>query len=220
MEERIRYTWLKRAVLIAAVIVTTLGMSSVNQARERGPLGVAKSKLDRVLRKAQERGDRSAKRVIIRTKAGKAGGVAGLLAKHGDRVESNHRLVDAITVTLHGEDLLGLEQLIDVESISTDAIVSGGSLLSGLQVSALGLTASLNTPADTQNLVKATLGLDNDDYRGHDVGIAVIDSGLEQAKDLSGGRTDRFVDFTKNGKSAQALRRLRTWHARRLADCR
>ncbi len=40
MEERIRYTWLKRAVLIAAVIVTTLGMSSVNQARERGPLGV------------------------------------------------------------------------------------------------------------------------------------------------------------------------------------
>ncbi len=107
----------------------------------------SKSKLDRVLRKAQERGDQSAKRVIIRTKAGKAGGVAGLLAKHGDRVESNHRLVDAITVTLHGEDLLGLEQLIDVESMSTDAIVSGGSLLSGLQVSALGLTASLNTPA-------------------------------------------------------------------------
>ena len=115
MEERIRNTWLKREVLIAAVIVTTLGLSSVNQARERGPLGVPKSKLDRVLRKAQERGDQSAKRVIIRTKAGKAGGVAGLLAKHGDRVESNHRLVDAITVTLHGEDLLGLEQLIDVE---------------------------------------------------------------------------------------------------------
>ncbi len=31
----------------------------------------------------------------------------------------------------------------------------------------------------------------------------MIDSGLEQAKDLSGGRTDHFVDFTKNGKSGK-----------------
>ena len=127
----------------------------------------------------------------MRTKTGKAGSVANLLAKHGDRIESDHRLVDAFTVTLHGEDLLGLEQLLDVDSVSIDALVSAGSsLLSGVQVNALGLTASLNTPQETENLLRATLGLDDeDDYRGHDVGIAVIDSGLEEAKDISGGRS-------------------------------
>src|SRR4029453_9570023 len=99
MGARIRHNWFMQIVLIGAVIAATLSMTSVNQARERGPVGLTKSKLDRVLRKAQERGERSAKRVIIRTKSGKAGAVANLLAKHGDRIESDHRLVDAITVT-------------------------------------------------------------------------------------------------------------------------
>ncbi len=205
MVARIQHTWFKRGALIAAVIVATLSMSSVNQARERSLPGLKKSKLDRVLRKALDSGDRSVKRVIVRTKAGKAGAVANLLAKHGDRIESNHRLVDAFTVTLHGEDLLGLEQLLDVDSASIDALVSAGSsLLGGVQVNALGLTASLNTPQETENLLKATLGLDDeDDYRGHDVGIAVIDSGLEEARDISGGRVGHFVDFTKSGKSGK-----------------
>ena len=64
-----RAKWRKAAALYAAVIVAMLCMSSVNQARERGQLKVRKSKLDRVLRKAQDIGDRSAKRVIVRTKS-------------------------------------------------------------------------------------------------------------------------------------------------------
>ena len=52
MAARIQHTWFKRAALIAAVIVATLSMSSVNQARERSLPGLKKSKLDRVLRKA------------------------------------------------------------------------------------------------------------------------------------------------------------------------
>ena len=37
-------------------------------------------------------------------------------------------------------------------------------------------------------------------YDGDKVGIAVIDSGLEKSEDLSGGRADRFFDFTTNGR--------------------
>ena len=43
------------------------------------------------------------------------------------------------------------------------------------------------------------LGLTKSRYDGDKVGIAVIDSGLEKSEDLSGGRADRFVDFTSDG---------------------
>src|SRR4029450_14092019 len=50
------------------------------------------------------------------------------------------------------------------------------------------------------NVLLASLGLTDTEYDGAQVTIAVIDSGLEQSEDLSGGRGDTFFDFTADGK--------------------
>jgi serine protease AprX len=47
----------------------------------------------------------------------------------------------------------------------------------------------------------SALGLSDTEYDGNKVGIAVIDSGLEKSDDLSGGRADRFFDFTVDGRA-------------------
>ena len=53
----------------------------------------------------------------------------------------------------------------------------------------------------SQNLLVSALGIADTCYEGGNVGIAVIDSGLEKSEDLSGGRADKFFDFTTNGRS-------------------
>jgi hypothetical protein len=55
--------------------------------------------------------------------------------------------------------------------------------------------------SQVKELVRATLGLNETEYEGDKVGIAVIDSGLEKSGDLGGGRADRFFDFTTDGRS-------------------
>ena len=52
-----------------------------------------------------------------------------------------------------------------------------------------------------ENVLVSALGLSDSAYDGDKVGIAVIDSGLEKSGDLSGGRADRFFDFTSDGKA-------------------
>src|SRR6185436_6444232 len=51
-----------------------------------------------------------------------------------------------------------------------------------------------------EDLLVSALGLADTEYEGEKVGIAVIDSGLEQSEDLSGARGDKFFDFTADGK--------------------
>ena len=52
-----------------------------------------------------------------------------------------------------------------------------------------------------ENVLISALGLADTPYDGDKVGIAVIDSGLEKSGDLSGGRADRFFDFTADGRA-------------------
>ena len=92
----------RRAVLLALVLTASVLGSGEYEARSRGPQLPSRPKLDRVLRKAVETGDRSAKRVIIRTKPGKSADVSRLLAGHGDVIRSRHGLVDAISASVHG----------------------------------------------------------------------------------------------------------------------
>ena len=60
----------------------------------------------------------------MRTRAGRAADVEERRRKHGDRIESVHRRINAFTATVHGEDLSALERDPDVEAVSIDAILT------------------------------------------------------------------------------------------------
>ena len=173
------------AVVLVSIAVLTQPV--VNQAGTE-----KKSKLDRVLRKAADAGDAAPQRVIVRTRPGRVGDVEERRRKHGDRIESEHRRINAFTATVHGEDLSALERDPDVEAVSIDAILTSDG----------GAQDATSDQGQTENLLVSALGLADTLYEGENVGIAVIDSGLEESEDLSGGRADKFFDFTTDGKPA------------------
>ena len=177
-------------VLFAAALLAALSFPAVNQARGGAPKQ-RPSKLDRVLRKAAAAGDSSPLRVIVRTRPGRSASVGERLARHGDRIEANHRRLESLTALVHGDDLLALEADPDVEALSIDAVISADRAVQ----------SDDDSDSQLENVLVSALGLSDTAYNGDKVGIAVIDSGLERSGDLSGGRADRFFDFTADGKA-------------------
>ena len=177
--------WRLSAVVVVSVTVLTLPV--VNHARG----GDTHRKLDRVLRKAAESDDNSPQRVIVRARSGRALDVAARRKKHGDRIEAEHGRLNAFTATIHGRDLAELEGDPDVEGVSIDAVLTADGAKD----------AAADDDASAEDLLVSGLGLADSEYEGEKVGIAVIDSGLEQSEDLSGARGDKFFDFTTDGRS-------------------
>ena len=175
--------------LFAAVLIAALSYPAVNHARGGGSKEKP-SKLDRVLRKAAATGDTSPQRVIVRARPGRTAHVKERLARHGDRIEANHRRLESLTALVHGDDLLALEADPDIESLSVDAVISADSTVQD----------GVDADAQIENILISALGLSDTEDDGDKVGIAVIDSGLEKSGDLSGGRADRFFDFTVDGR--------------------
>src|SRR5678809_698262 len=103
-----------RVRLAAALLIAVVSFPAVNHAVGGAPKEKS-TKLDKVLRKAADAGDKSARRVIVRTRKGYTSAVADRLKKHGDRVESEHRRLNSFTATIHGEDLRALEADPDIE---------------------------------------------------------------------------------------------------------
>jgi hypothetical protein len=161
--------------MLVTTVVAALLFPVVNQAH--GPDQNKKpSKLDRVLRKAADAGDTSTKRVIVRARAGKSAAVADRVKKHGDRIEADHYRLEAFTATVSGKELRALDADPDVASVSIDAVITADSTES-----------SSATSTDVQNLLTASLGLVDAKYDGEQVGVAVIDSGLELSEDCRAG---------------------------------
>ena len=178
-------------LLFAATLVAALSYPAVNQARG-GAATQRPPKLDRVLRRAAATGDTSPQRVIVRTRAGRSASVADRLAKHGDPIEARHRRLESLTALVHGGDLLALEADPDVEAVSVDAVITADSTVE---------QGRDDADAQLENVLVSALGLSDTEYDGDKVGLAVIDSGLEKSGDLSGGRADRFFDFTTDGEA-------------------
>lgn len=177
-------------VLVAVALAAVLSHPVVNHAR----IGEPNRKLDRVLRNAVASGDKTPKRVIVRTRSGRTSSVADRVNKHGDHIEAEHRRLDSFTATVHGDDLQALEGNPDVEAVSIDAVITADQVTQ----------ETVSEGARVENLLVSALGLDDTAHDGDKVGIAVIDSGLEKSSDLSGGRADRFFDFTSDGKGGSA----------------
>jgi serine protease AprX len=147
--------------------------------------GKQHKKVDRLLAQDSSAGP---KRVIVRTRPGATASVKARLKNHGDSVYADHVGIDALSATIHADDIAALAADPDVESISTDARVSASQLLSGV------IDGTLNSP---MNELRTTLGLTGV-YAGSDITVAVIDSGLAPSVDFE-GRIVGFYDFS-NGK--------------------
>ena len=138
------------------------------------------SKLDARLSSSVRARHSDTKRVIIRTTSD---GIPRLTnALNGNRrfVRRLHSTINALTAHVPVAELESLSKLPFVESISEDAIVRAE-----------------QTPSDGSTL-RGTLGLPLQSPSGYGVGVAVIDSGLEDGPEFA-GRVYGFYDFTTDG---------------------
>src|SRR5439155_13626977 len=157
-------------VLLGALVATGRLTASSSQPSPK------RTKLDVSLRQ----GVTGPVRVIIRTRPGARAALRKRLRHHGDVIHGEHASINALTATIHPEDLAVLDADNSIAAVSADAIVLSD---------AAGTAAGVQT---IQNTLLPTLGLPSGRLSGWDVGIAVIDSGLEPSADFSGFR---FFDF-------------------------
>src|SRR6266849_3704887 len=156
-------------------------------------------------------------RVIVRVRPGSRPVLHNSLIAHGDQIVGEHESIDAITAVIHGEDLVTLADSDAVLSISCDAIVrphgpndgliglAGGPLKTVANVVGSALPPNgANTPASVMSpaVLRQTLGVDNTNWAGRGVGVAIIDSGLEVSAEFQ-KRVRAFYDFTNGGAIAR-----------------
>ena len=140
------------------------------------------SKLDRELQRTVR--DGGSARVIVRPRPGKLAEVKDRLGNRGRGAKTDLLSVGAFTAELSAGDLAALASDPDVEGVSSDAPVrSFGELTDG---------------AGASDTLLEILGTDDMPSAGDHVGIAVIDSGLDNDEDFEHSRTDKFWDFIQD----------------------
>jgi serine protease AprX len=141
------------------------------------------SKLDRQLQQTLREGGSA--RVIVRPRAGRIAQVKERLAARGKRSKADLRSVGAFTAELTAGELAALASDPDVETISSDAPVRS--------------FADAATSTVVTDTLLEVLGIDDDQkLEGDHVGIAVVDSGLDNDEDFEHSRTDKFWNFLDN----------------------
>src|SRR3989442_469620 len=145
------------------------------------------AKVDAALRQAMQTPESDPVNVIVTTRRGRQQ-LEEKLQTRGNSVYSDHPSIGAFAASVDAGDLTWLANNPDVDSLSLDALMTptGG--------------AADATPPDS-TLVE-TLGLDDVPFTGKDIGIAVIDSGLEHNPDFDKSDGDSY-DFTANGRKVK-----------------
>ena len=170
----------------------------------------AGSKLDRVLRDAVRSQSRQSQRVIVQTRPGARAEIRRALQAHGDPIAAEHPGLDALSVTVHHDDLTALESNPNVLAISVDAEVT--SFASRAQKSERSVRSQARAsrdgkPADggeaseryrAPNVLRGSLGVDGLPFRGAGVNVAILDSGIAPNRDLASSIAG-FWDFTRGG---------------------
>src|SRR5262249_24755858 len=161
------------------------------------------SKVDSRLRALVDAGSPTTE-VIVSVNAGCRAAVLDAMRKHGDRVDSEHPIVDAVPGEVHARDVDALAASPCVRAVSVNATVSA----SGAQPGRVDAVTSIADPAPVvTSTLRDTLGLphfaalDSSVPTGATgVGVAIIDSGIAPSPDF-GGRIVGFYDFTRDGRS-------------------
>jgi len=201
---------------VATVATALLLVAPLTAAPKRGQAAHGRhAKLDSQLQQALDKAPKP-QRVIVRVKPGHEGALKKALAAHGDVVESQHAGLGTLTVVLHGEDLEPLAGDPAVLSVSSDARVRVQAAKGKAKGQARGQAKTndgdvsdvadpqeasgrgRNVKGEATGLIRALQGLTPTDPKGHGVGVAVIDSGIEDSN-FFGGRIWWFFDFTRGG---------------------
>src|SRR5262245_6195104 len=204
MRQRIGYCWVNvthmfvRSLVAGTAIAGLLafGVEPVNA----GP----HQKVDRALRRLVDAGEGSTQQVIITVNPGCRLAVGDAMRKHGDRVDSEHAIVDAVAGEIHSRDVDELAKSPCVKSVSSNATVYASAARSAWRTG-LVTTVADKTPVVT-SVMRDTLGLphfaalDPTVPTGAGVGVAVIDSGIAPSDDFR-KRIAAFYDFTNGGRS-------------------
>lgn len=158
------------------------------------------SKVDRAVREALRTGART-QRVIITVAPGHRGDIRQALEAHGDRVNSEHPSLDALTVDIHSGDVNELAQHPWVAAVSADATVDAGSVTPGLPLGRLedGDTGRTSVDGDSgAPTLRQLVGVSDSTWSGAGIGVAIVDSGISARTDFA-GRITAFYDFTHGG---------------------
>jgi serine protease AprX len=168
---------MKRLFLCFGIVVgLTATLPAEAQHRHR-------ASMDKTVRESMAKGGSKRQRVIVRYRKAVEQAVESKLNARGHRVKRKHRRASALTAEVTANDLSALSSDPDIDGISADAVVTGHAL-------PLYLLPQLGA-----NVMRKTLGLSSFAYSGAGVGIAVIDSGIGNVKDLE-GRLVASYDFT------------------------
>lgn len=136
-----------------------------------------RNKLDRALARAAV-SDTGVQRIIVRAKPGARSYVRQALEANGYVVTGEHSSIDGLAVDVPSAALLRLAGNPDINSISSDAIVTPAGVYG-----AWDLGQWWNR---SDNVLRTTLGLDARSPTGAGVGVAIIDSGVQPTLDLAG----------------------------------
>jgi subtilisin family serine protease len=201
--------------LLLALVAPTVPLAATDAPRPPAPHGRLDTYLARTVASPH-----APQRVIIRVRPGARGDVKQALIDHGATILGEHEAAEAFTAVVPADQLSDLAARKDVLSVSIDAVVGAhGQLLGGLLGGVVGTVTGLLTgvtgvvtgildpetstqgPEVSPKVLRETLGISGT-LAGRNVGVALIDSGLEMSSEFQ-GRVNAFYDFT-NGKSAPA----------------
>jgi serine protease AprX len=146
-------------------------------------------KVDRALQSASKKTS-GPQRVIIRVKPGQRAAIRQALKNHGDKVYADHGGIESFSAEIHAEDLAVLAANGAIESISVDADLTA---LGSSRTTTSTTTTSTMAYTSVSSLL-TTLGL-GDFGMGASIGVAVLDSGLQDDGNFT-GRIMEFHDFT------------------------
>jgi len=208
------------AGLVGAALVLWLPATGFAQSWKPS---AAAAKLDKKLAAAVQQVPKS-ESIIIRAKT-----VADLellkqaLVAHGDVIEAEHPEINAITVVVHGDDVLPIAEFGGTVSVSENAVVKAGAVSQGQarkQAKAKAKKATRKAAARKSNNKRTTKastkvveflgdarkmqGLGTGMPTGKGVGVAVIDSGIDFSDDFYAVITG-FYDFTQGDYPVPAV---------------
>src|SRR5678816_2290454 len=166
---------------IVFFVLAALGPQSVFAANN------SQHKLDRALLAAVQAKSVKPQPVIIRAKAGQLEAVRTWLKAHGDIVESEHPALNALSTKATADHLAQLADLLETDTLSYNAPVTGFAAKTPAPTGPPALTA-----------LRSTLGLTSTSPTGKGIGVAIIDTGVESSADFQ-GRFTAFYDFVNNG---------------------
>ena len=200
------------SVFLSFLLVAVVGVAKADAAPEH-------KRVDRAVRQSVQSGRRT-QRVIITVNPGCRAAVRDALKKHGDTVDSEQGLIDAVSGELHSPDVDVLADSPCVRGISSDADVhaigswadtaadAAGKLHRLSRREAAAAAALAQQPSQLlSNSLRDTLGLPHvaalnpSVPTGGGVGVAVIDSGIAPGLDFA-GRITAFYDFTQGGRAS------------------